>query len=204
MQLNAAPRVTWLGRFRPPLADCRDLAASGAGGIADLGRHRRQSGERGERRAPRPAADARQHLAAAGLARAAGRRLQAHRRARRGTIRQKLRVALAGHMHIGETPEEARDEFYPYYSNYFRLHAPKTSYAREVPREELRQARRTADGPLFVGSPRRSSTRCSGSGSCSATSATSRRSTSAACHSRRWRGRSSCSAEKVLPAVRGM
>ncbi len=62
-----------------------------------------------------------------------------------------LRVALAGHMHIGETAERARDEFYPHYAAYFRDHAPKTTYATEVSREEF-DKRAGAEGPLFVGS----------------------------------------------------
>jgi alkanesulfonate monooxygenase SsuD/methylene tetrahydromethanopterin reductase-like flavin-dependent oxidoreductase (luciferase family) len=53
-------------------------------------------------------------------------------------------------MHIGESSQAARDEFYPHYAAYFRDHAPKTTYATDVPREEF-DRRASAEGPLFVG-----------------------------------------------------
>jgi hypothetical protein len=50
-------------------------------------------------------------------------------------------VSLASHLHVAEESQAARDDFYPYYSNYFRLHAPKVNYAREVPRAVSSPAR---------------------------------------------------------------
>jgi alkanesulfonate monooxygenase SsuD/methylene tetrahydromethanopterin reductase-like flavin-dependent oxidoreductase (luciferase family) len=63
-----------------------------------------------------------------------------------------LKVSIASHLHVAEESQAARDDFYPYYSNYFRLHAPKMNYAREVPRDEY-DRRAVSGGPLFVGSP---------------------------------------------------
>ena len=53
---------------------------------------------------------------------------------------------------IEEDSRAALETFYPYYSNYFGMHAPKQTYAREIPREEY-DKRAAEDGPLFVGSP---------------------------------------------------
>jgi alkanesulfonate monooxygenase SsuD/methylene tetrahydromethanopterin reductase-like flavin-dependent oxidoreductase (luciferase family) len=64
----------------------------------------------------------------------------------------RLRVALAGHMHIAEESQAALEAFYPYYANYFSHHAPNTTYAKTVGRD-VYDKRAAADGPLFVGSP---------------------------------------------------
>ncbi|MCU1514146.1 MAG: class flavin-dependent oxidoreductase [Microbacteriaceae bacterium] len=37
-----------------------------------------------------------------------------------GHDRSKLRLAVSGHMYIGKTSQQAREEFYPYYSRYFQ------------------------------------------------------------------------------------
>jgi probable LLM family oxidoreductase len=37
-----------------------------------------------------------------------------------GHERSKLRLAVSGHMYVGKTSQQARDEFYPYYSRYFQ------------------------------------------------------------------------------------
>jgi alkanesulfonate monooxygenase SsuD/methylene tetrahydromethanopterin reductase-like flavin-dependent oxidoreductase (luciferase family) len=49
----------------------------------------------------------------------------------------RLKVALASHLHVADTSQQAADGFYPFYSNYFRLHAPKQIYAKEVSREGI-------------------------------------------------------------------
>ncbi|MCU1475708.1 MAG: class flavin-dependent oxidoreductase [Subtercola sp.] len=37
-----------------------------------------------------------------------------------GHDRSKLRLASAGHLYVGQTSQQARDEFYPFYSRYFQ------------------------------------------------------------------------------------
>lgn len=37
-----------------------------------------------------------------------------------GHDRSKLRLGVSGHMYVGKTSQQARDEFYPYYSRYFQ------------------------------------------------------------------------------------
>lgn len=37
-----------------------------------------------------------------------------------GHDRSKLRLAVSGHMYVGKTSQQARDEFFPYYSRYFQ------------------------------------------------------------------------------------
>jgi probable LLM family oxidoreductase len=150
MKLNEAPRVTWQGRFRPALVDAaisprpaqpRLPIWAGTGGNPESAM---QAARRGLpltlANITKPPADFAGQIAD-------------YRRvgAEAGHDPAALRVALAGHMHIGETAQSARDEYYPHYAAYFRHHAPKTTYVSDVPREEY-DRRAAADGPLFVGS----------------------------------------------------
>ena len=64
----------------------------------------------------------------------------------------RLQVAIATHCHVARDSQAAPDEYYPYYSAYFRNHAPKTSYLADVPRDQF-EARAAPDGAIFVGSP---------------------------------------------------
>lgn len=63
-----------------------------------------------------------------------------------------LRVAVATHVHVAKDSQTALDEFYPYYSAYFREHAPRANLAADTPRD-VYEARAGAAGPIFVGSP---------------------------------------------------
>src|SRR5690606_3443446 len=151
LALNASERVTWSGRFRTPLSDAaiapRPLQArlpvsAGTGGNPESALNAARLGL--------PLTLANISLPPANLApqvadyRRLGREL--------GHPEASLAVALAGHMHIANASQEARDAFYPYYSSYFRHHAPRTTYAAEVPRDVFDQ-RASSHGPLFVGSP---------------------------------------------------
>ncbi len=151
LQLSASERVTWQGRFRPPLDDAqispRPVQASlpiwiGTGGNAENAANAARLGL--------PLTLANITLPPAGLAP----QVRDYQRigAEAGFGPERIRVSLAGHMHIGETSQGARDRFYPYYAQYFLLHAPRQSYAREIPRDEY-EKRAAPDGPLFVGSP---------------------------------------------------
>lgn len=151
LELRASDRVTWQGRFRPPLDDAqispRPVQAPlpiwiGTGGNAENAASAARLGL--------PLTLANITLPPAGLAP----QVREYQRigAEAGFGPDRIRVSLGGHMHVGETSQGARDEFYPHYARYFLLHAPKPSYAREIPRDEY-EKRAAADGPLFVGSP---------------------------------------------------
>lgn len=150
MQLNRSERATWQGRFRTPLDDAAisprpiQPAIPVSAGVGGNPESALQAARRGLpltlANITRPPADFAGQIADY---RRAG--------AEAGFGPATLTVALAGHMHIGESAEEARAEFFPRYSAYFRSHAPKTSYAADVPRAEF-DKRAAPDGPLFVGS----------------------------------------------------
>ena len=151
LRLAASERVTWQGRFRPPLDDAqispRPVQARlpiwiGTGGNADNAANAARLGL--------PLTLANITLPPAGLAP----QVRDYQRigAEAGFGPDRIRVSLAGHMHIGETSQGARDQFYPYYAQYFLLHAPRQDYARRIPRDEF-ETRAAPDGPLFVGSP---------------------------------------------------
>lgn len=149
--LNRSERVSWQGRFRPPL-DAAEISPRplhgqlpiwlGVGGTPE-------SAERAGRLGlPLTLANISQPPAKYAP------QLETYRRAGEaaGHDPRRLRVAVAGHLYVGRDSQHARDYFYPYYSAYFRMHAPKEIYATAVPREtyDLRVA---PTGPLFVGSP---------------------------------------------------
>ena len=151
LKLSAAERVTWEGRFRSPLIDAEISPRPvqnplpiwiGTGGNAGNAASAARLGL--------PLTLANITMPPANLAP----QVRDYQRigAEAGFGPDRIRVGLAGHMHIGETSQGARDEFYPYYSRYFLLHAPKKGYAREIPRDEY-DKRAAADGPIFVGSP---------------------------------------------------
>ena len=151
LALRESERVTWQGRFRPPLVDAeispRPVQPSlpiwiGTGGNAENAASAARMGL--------PLTLANITLPPAGLAR----QVRDYQRigAEAGFGPDRIRVSLGGHMHVADTSQGARDGFYPYYAQYFLLHAPKPAFARTIPREEYDQ-RAAADGPLFVGSP---------------------------------------------------
>ncbi len=151
MTLNAAPRVTWEGRFRPPLNDAeisprpqqRELPIwVGTGGNPQSAANAARLGL--------PMTLANISLPPASLAA----QVADYKRigAEAGHNPGRLRVGLAGHMHIEKDSQRARETFYPYYSAYFASHAPKRNYRTEISREEY-DKRAGPEGPVFVGSP---------------------------------------------------
>ena len=151
LQIRDAERVTWQGRFRPPLENAPVVPRPvqdplpiwiGTGGNAENAARAARMGL--------PLTLANITLPPAGLAP----QVRDYQRigAEAGFGPDRIRVSLGGHMHVADTSQGARDGFYPYYAQYFRLHAPKPDFARTVPRDEF-ERRAAADGPLFVGSP---------------------------------------------------
>ncbi len=151
LKLNASERVTWEGRFRPPLDNAeisprpvqKELPVwLGVGGNPESAL---RAGVLGlpmilANISKPPATFADQF----GAYRKAG--LDA------GHDPARLTSGVATHLHVHEDAGTARDGFYPYYSAYFSHHAPKTSYLAAVPREEY-DRRIAPAGPVFVGSP---------------------------------------------------
>jgi probable LLM family oxidoreductase len=151
LQLNAAERVTWQGRFRPALHDApipprpvqRQLPIwVGTGGTASSAV---RAGTLGL-----PLALANIGLPPAQLAPL----VDLYRRTgiEAGHRASDLKVAVATHVHVQKNSQEAMDTFYPYYAGYFRNHTPHQYRAREISRSVYEQLA-SREGPLFVGSP---------------------------------------------------
>jgi probable LLM family oxidoreductase len=151
LQLNAAERVTWQGRFRPALRDApippRPLQAQlpiwvGTGGT----KHSViRAGTLGL-----PLAFANIGLPPAQLAPLAD--LYRRTGIEAGHPAADLKVAVASHLHVAKSSQDAMDTFYPHYAAYFRNHTPSQYRAREITRDAYEQLA-SPDGPLFVGSP---------------------------------------------------
>jgi probable LLM family oxidoreductase len=151
LQLNAAERVTWQGRFRPALRDApippRPLQAQlpiwvGTGGTKNSVV---RAGTLGL-----PLAFANIGLPPAQLAPLAD--LYRRTGIEAGHQAADLKVAVASHLHVAKTSQDAMDTFYPHYAAYFRNHTPSQYRAREITRDAYEQLA-SPDGPLFVGSP---------------------------------------------------
>ena len=151
LQLNAAERVTWQGRFRPPLHNApippRPVQHQlpiwvGTGGTASSVV---RAGALGL-----PLALANIGLPPAQLAPL----VDLYRRtgSEAGHRAADLKVAVASHLHVHKNSQDAMDTFYPYYAGYFRNHTPDQYRVREISRSAYEQLA-SGDGPLFVGSP---------------------------------------------------
>ncbi|HZP19515.1 MAG TPA: LLM class flavin-dependent oxidoreductase [Bauldia sp.] len=151
LKLRAAERVTWSGRFRPPLAD----AAISPRALQDplpvwLGVGGNPESPIRAGRLGLPVILANISKPPAGFAD----QIRAYREAgaAAGFPPERLKVGIGSHLYCDADGAKARDEFYPYYSAYFLDHAPRTNYAAEVPRA-VYDERVAPKGPTFVGSP---------------------------------------------------
>jgi probable LLM family oxidoreductase len=151
MKLNAADHVTWQGHFRPPLNDApipprpvqnRLPLWIGTGGT-------KSSVERAGAWGL-PLALANISVPPAQLAPLAEFYRSAGMLA--GHSASALKLSIASHLHVAEDSQTALDEFYPYYSGYFRNHTPSQYRAREITRADY-DALAAPQGALFVGSP---------------------------------------------------
>jgi len=151
IKLNAASRVTWQGRFRPPLNDAevspRPVQAelpiwAGTGGNPESAANAARLG------LPLMLANISKPPAELAPQVAAYKEIGAEA----GYDSSRLKVGLAGHMHIEADSRAARETFYPHYAAYFASHAPKANYLTDISREEF-DRRAGPEGPLFVGSP---------------------------------------------------
>ncbi len=150
IRLNGSERVTWQGRFRSPLNNSQISPQPtaklpiwlGAGGnpdtmlsAADLGLPVILAN------ISKPPATFTGQIAA-----------YRQRHAEKGHDPKTLKVAIATHAHVTQDSQTALNEFYPYYSAYFRAHVPRPNFTGEVSRE-VYEERAAAHGPIFVGSP---------------------------------------------------
>jgi alkanesulfonate monooxygenase SsuD/methylene tetrahydromethanopterin reductase-like flavin-dependent oxidoreductase (luciferase family) len=149
LQLNAEPRVTWSGRFRPPLADAEIAPRPhrpipiwiGTGGTPASAERAGRLGlplSLGNITLPpekiAPAVDA---YRAAGKAAGHG---------------ANLRVGVAKHVYLARDSKQARDEFFPRYAGYIRSHSTSQYKSVEITREVFEE-RAAPGGALYVGSP---------------------------------------------------
>jgi probable LLM family oxidoreductase len=149
LKLNESERVTWQGRFRPPLSNSqispRPLSTLpiwlGVGGNPESAL---LAGDLG---LPLVLANISQPPANFAGQIAAYRQ----RHAEKGQAASTSKVAIATHAYLAEDSQTALEEFYPHYSAYFREHAPRANL-NEVSREVYEQ-RASVTGPIFVGSP---------------------------------------------------
>jgi alkanesulfonate monooxygenase SsuD/methylene tetrahydromethanopterin reductase-like flavin-dependent oxidoreductase (luciferase family) len=151
LKLNAEPRVTWQGRFRPALHDA-PVSPRPANGKLPIwigsGGTRESVLRAGALGLPLSMANI--SIPPAKLAPVVGEYRQAFREARHGSAAMK--VSLASHLHVHKDSQTARDTFYPHYANYFRNHTPSQYRAREVTREEFERLA-GPDGAVYAGSP---------------------------------------------------
>lgn len=63
-----------------------------------------------------------------------------------------LKIGVTGHSYIAKTTQQAKDEFYPYYSNYWSYVNSQRGMATRMSRADFEQMT-SPDTALFVGSP---------------------------------------------------
>jgi alkanesulfonate monooxygenase SsuD/methylene tetrahydromethanopterin reductase-like flavin-dependent oxidoreductase (luciferase family) len=150
MQLNAAERVTWQGRFRTALKDApiapRPVQSRlpiwiGSGGTKNSVE---RAGALGL-----PLALANISMPPAKLAPLADLYRRSGTEAGHAGA---LKISIGTHMYIGENSQDALNAFYPHYAGYFFTHTPSQWPAQEVSRADF-EGRAAPHGPIFVGSP---------------------------------------------------
>jgi probable LLM family oxidoreductase len=151
LQLNAADRVTWQGRFRPALHDApippRPLQRRlpiwiGTGGTPDSVV---RAGKLGL-----PLALANISVPPARFAPLIDLYRQSGTQA--GHPASDLKVSIATHLHVATDAREAMNTFYPHYAGYFRSHSPVQYRTRDISWADYEQLA-SPEGALFVGSP---------------------------------------------------
>jgi probable LLM family oxidoreductase len=151
LKLNAAERVTWKGRFRPPLNDApippRPVQNQlpiwvGTGGTPDSAV---RAGALGL-----PLALANISIPPARLAPLSD--LYRRTGMQAGYAAPDLKLSIATHMHVQDNSQDALNEFYPHYAGYFRNHTPAHFRAQDITRADYEE-RASPHGALFVGSP---------------------------------------------------
>jgi alkanesulfonate monooxygenase SsuD/methylene tetrahydromethanopterin reductase-like flavin-dependent oxidoreductase (luciferase family) len=150
LKLNHSERITWQGRFRPPLSNSQISPRPvrklpiwlGVGGNPESAL---RAGDLGLplilANISQPPANFVDQITA-----------YRQRHTERGHDGSTLKVAIATHVHVAKDSQTALDEFYPYYTAYFREHAPRANFIGEISRDVYKK-RASTTGPIFVGSP---------------------------------------------------
>ncbi len=149
LKLNEQENITWKGRFRPALKNA-DIAPRpvqkqiplwvGVGGTPE-------SAERAGRLGTGLA------LAILGGDPIRFKPLvDIYRQAGEAAGHHDLKVGVTGHFYIADTMEQAREEFYPYYSNYWGYVNKQRGMSTHIPRSDFERMS-SPDSALFVGSP---------------------------------------------------
>jgi alkanesulfonate monooxygenase SsuD/methylene tetrahydromethanopterin reductase-like flavin-dependent oxidoreductase (luciferase family) len=149
LTLTKHERVTWSGRFRPPLDNAAIPPRTeaplpvwvGTGGTPDS-----------VVRAGRLGLPLMLANISVPPAKFAPLIAQYRETARQAGHTTGIKVGVAKHLHVQKDSQAARDTFYPYYAGYFRSHHPAHFKPREVSRAEYDQLA-SPQGALFVGSP---------------------------------------------------
>jgi probable LLM family oxidoreductase len=150
LALRKSERVTWRGRFRAPLENA-EISPRPAGALPIW------LGVGGTPESALRAGDLGLPLILANITRPpatfAG-QIAAYRQrfAERGSTADTPKVAVATHVHVAKDSQTAIEAFYPYYRAYFTGHLPRANRAGGMTRE-VYDARVSANGPTFVGSP---------------------------------------------------
>jgi probable LLM family oxidoreductase len=151
LRLNAADRVTWQGRFRPALHDAPIPPRPVQGQLPIwVGTGGTESSVVRAGALGLPLALANIGLPPARLAPM----VDLYRRTgtQAGHRAENLKVAVATHLHVQKSSQDAMRTFYPYYAGYFRNHTPAHYGAREISQGDYEQLA-SPEGALFVGSP---------------------------------------------------
>ncbi|MNM94013.1 methylenetetrahydromethanopterin reductase [compost metagenome] len=151
LQLNAQDTVTWNGRFRSALQEAE---------ISPRPLHQDIPLWVGVGGTPESAARAGRLGTGLALAILGGDPIrfkpfvEIYRQAaaKAGHAPEALKVAVTGHAYIAETTQQAKDEFYLYYSNYWGYVNRQRGMSTFIPRSEYERMT-SPDTALFVGSP---------------------------------------------------
>jgi probable LLM family oxidoreductase len=151
LKLNSSERVTWTGSLRPALNEAE---------IAPRPEQERLPIWVGVGGSPQSAAGA----AALGLPMMVGiiggataqfaPLMEFYRRAglQKGWSPARLKIGVTSYLHVEETSQQARDEFYPYHAHYFEQLSRGRGRTIRLSRDEFDWGTRR-EGAFFVGSP---------------------------------------------------
>jgi probable LLM family oxidoreductase len=151
LKLNESERVTWDGRFRSPLRDAEIAPRPvqkelpiwvGVGGTLESAA---RAGTLGVGMAiAMLGGDPARFMPLVEVYREAG--------IKAGHNLQDLRLGVTGHAYISKTTQQAKDEFYPYYSNYWSYVNHQRGMAFRMSRTDFEHMT-SPNTALFVGSP---------------------------------------------------
>lgn len=151
LQLNETERVTWNGHFRAALSEAEISPRPAQGKLPiwiGVGGTPQSAVRAGMLGTP-------MMLAIIGGAPAQFKplvELYRHTGTEAGHAMSELKVGVSSHFHVQKDSQKAREEFYPYYANYFGVISRSRGREIQVTRSDFEQLA-SLRGALFVGSP---------------------------------------------------